>query len=353
LRKFKQFCETKSERCVKSDPSHRSVARFFSGADCNWVFIVCLMLFFLTAFLGCDSSDEAMVVNLNDRADKLDSGPSKPLVRAENEFYFGFDLRGSPREDAGQYLPFLSYLERETGYKFKLRFNSKSKPTEEELGMGITHFAAIGMMASIRATEKYGAIPLVHGLNAEGKAKYRSMIVVAPDSNIHTLDDLRGKRFAFGAKNSTQGYLLPLINLSQKGILNSLHSKTFSGSHWKCADMVVSGKADACGMQDTMAKLMTQQGLLRILHTSDYCVSSGITVNKDVPPQVIKKVKQALLDFDPKGRHKKYLHNWDNTEMPNGFVPHKEKDHEFLNDWMIKLRLLGSTDSKAGQQKTS
>ena len=326
-------------------PISRLIDQFFSAQLGKYRLpVICLLSLFMVA--GCDSSDETTVVHLNEPAGDIKSTPPGKPDSAKNKYQFGFDLRNSPQEDAAQYLPFLSYLEQETGYKFKLRFTSKNKSSEDDLGQGITQFAAVGATASIHATERYGAIPLVRGINSIGKAKYRSMIVVAPDSKLNNVEELRGKRFAFGSDNSTQGHLIPRIILLNKGImLQDLGSYSYTGSHRNCANAVVSRKADACGMQDTLAVAMEEQGVLRILYTSDYYPSSGTVGNKDVPPQVREKVRQALLNFDPKGRHKESLYHWDRTEMPNGFVATNEKDYQPLKEWMTKLGFLNPEEA--------
>ncbi len=65
---------------------------------------------------------------------------------------------------------------------------------------------------------------------------------------------------------------------------------------------------------------LAKKGLVRILHTSRYYPSSGIAANKDVQKEVLAKVKQALIDFQPKGHDADGLYNWNKTEMPYGFV---------------------------------
>jgi len=53
---------------------------------------------------------------------------------------------------------------------------------------------------------------------------------------------------------------------------------------------------------------------------------SGIAVNKDVPEEIADKVKTALLQFDPAGKHKDGLINWDKTEIPDGFSDVKPQE---------------------------
>ncbi len=305
-----------------------------------------MQLFFLLSALllgACDSSQRRTNAefDLNDRIDDTELLQHQPRQEKDNIFYFGFDLRASPQEDARQYLPFLQYLETATGYRFRLHFTPKNSNIVEELGNNRVQFAALGAASFLQLQARYGAIPLVRGINSEGKAEYRSVFVVRPESGIKTIKDIKGKRLAFGSRLSTQGYLIPCIILAKHGIgLDELAFYDFTGSHQNCADAVVSGKFDVCGMQDTMGRNMEQQGLLRIIYTSDYYPSSGIATNKAVPARVRARVKQALLEFDPQGKHNPTLYHWERTEMPLGFVAAKRDDYRELRYWMIKLGLI-------------
>ena len=206
-------------------------------------------------------------------------------------FYFGFDLRSGPLEDARQYLPFLDYLSRATGLKLKLKFTSKDSSIIQDVGLGRVHFAAIGAVSYVRAKERYAVQAIARGVNKLGKAEYQSAFVVASNSPIQSLDEIRGKRFAFGSLTSTQGHLISRIALKKRGIsLEDLSAFEYTGSHRNCANAVVTGRADVCGMQDTMAKNLSQKGQVRILYLSDYYPSSGIAANKDVPKEIIDKI---------------------------------------------------------------
>ena len=259
---------------------------------------------------------------------------------SETTFYFGFDLRSSPQEDAKQYLPFLDYLSKATGYTFKLRFTPKDGKIVDDLGKGIVQFAAIGATSYIQASTQYGVTPLVRGLNQHGKAEYRSYLVVHKDSKINKFSDFYSKRMAFGNSSSTQGHLIPRMVMAKKEIsLEDFETYAFTGSHQNCADAVIAGKADICGMQDTMAENLAKQGKLRIFMKSEYFPSSGIAGTKNLSTEVLTKVKQALLDFKPQGRDAKNLYHWDRTEMVNGFKSAKDVDYNELRAWMQKLKI--------------
>ena len=192
----------------------------YGKTDMNRLVLTVFLAVGLAQLTACDAGDERPTVDLQDRVSQ--PPPPTPEVsdvhNADSILYFGFDLRASPQEDARQYLPFMDYLNTTTGYEFQLRFTPKSSSLIEELGNGRLHFAAIGADSYIKAREKYGVVSVVRGLNLQGKAEYRSKIVVRPDSLIQTLGDLKGTRFAFGSINSTQGHLIPRIVMEKHGL---------------------------------------------------------------------------------------------------------------------------------------
>ena len=294
----------------------------------------------LVGLFGCDANDQPTKIDLEDVVTEQEL--AERIVRRESrQFFFGFDLRSTPQEDARQYVPFIKYLERTTGLDMELRFTPKGRSIVDDLGAGLVHFAAIGADSYLQAHNKYGVIPLVRGLNQDGKAEYHSVIVVLPQSPIEKIEDLKGKRFAFGSKTSTQGHLIPRIILYEHNLsLEELASYAYTGSHYNCANEVVTGRADACGMQDTLGKHLAAAGMLRIVYTSKYYPSSGIAAGKEVDPADLEKVKRALLDFQPQGRDAAGLYNWDKTEMPNGFVEAKEEDYAELESWARRLGAL-------------
>jgi phosphonate transport system substrate-binding protein len=256
-------------------------------------------------------------------------------------FKIGFDIRNTQLEDAKQYLPFLSYLSRATGYRFELRFTRKDENIVDLLGTKSVDFAFIGTGSYLAARKKYGVIPLVHGLNSAGKAEYQAAIVVKIGSTLRGVNELHGKGFAFGNKSSTQGHLIPLIILWEHGIkISDLGKYGYTGSHRNCAQAVLKGEYDAGGMQDTLAKEYADEGLLRILYLSHFYPSSGLAVNNKVPHDVAARVKQACIEFRPKDRDAKGLYHWDKTEMANGFVEAKDADYAELRKYALQFGLL-------------
>jgi phosphonate transport system substrate-binding protein len=266
------------------------------------------------------------------------------VISDPDVYLFAFDLRLSPQEDARQYIPLLKYLAKTTGERFELSFITNYRDVAEKLGSGKIHFAAIGAGTYILATSKHKIIPLVRGVNVSGKAEYQSVIAVSPESPVKEIADLRNKYFAFGSFYSTQGHLIPRIVLAEHGLtLDEFESYCYAGSHFNCANKVISGASDACGMQDTMGREFERMGMVRIINTSRFFPSSGISASSHVPPEVIEKVKNALLDFQPLERDAEGLYKWDQTEMPNGFILAKDEDYADLREQALQLGIIKRT----------
>ncbi|MDA8422135.1 MAG: phosphate/phosphite/phosphonate ABC transporter substrate-binding protein, partial [Nitrospiraceae bacterium] len=282
---------------------------------------IIIFLALLGFVCGCESREAAKKVSLDKRAPEEEVTASRADARS---LKFGFDLRLEPKEDVKLYLPFLRYLERNTGNKFSLKFTEKYEDTVENLGKGITDFAALGPVNCVLAEKRYGSRCLVVGLNDSGRPEYHAVIITRTDSSISTLKDLKGKSFAFGDKYSTQGYLIPRKMLEDAGVLiTDFKSYAFTGSHALTARAVLNGEYDAGALEDTMAKRLAAEGKIKILAISKPYPSSLICVNRGVHFPIVMSVKNALLSFDPKGKDSRTLVDWYKTEMPGGFTEYR------------------------------
>ncbi len=274
--------------------------------------------------------------------DRLTSAARRPAEAAgDRVIRFGFDPRLDPVEEARTYWPLLVYLQKKTGFPFEIRFTKKNENIIDNLGRGVVQFAALGSVSHVKAREVYGAVTLVRGLNPEKQAHYRAAIVTRRIGPLSTLGEIRGRTFAFGDENSTQGHLIPRIMLLNAGLgLKDLKRFFFAGSHLKCAEAVIGGQADAGGMQDTLALELAGKGDLRILATSRPYPSSGISAGPSVTVAVREAVRQALLAFEPRGKDAGGLYHWEKTEMPLGFIRSNESDYDSIRAAMLRLGLL-------------
>lgn len=277
-----------------------------------------LALFLLLISSGCSEQESTKKVSLAGRSAET---PGKTEAPSKDTIWFGFDLRLGPKEEIKIYAPFLKYLEEATGRHFRIKFTEKYENTLKNLGEGTTHFAAIGTLSYAIGNDMYGIKYLLSGVNQEGDPRYHAAIITAPESKINDVKHLKGKSFCFGSKMSTQGHLIPRKMLEDAGItLKDLNHYNYTGSHVNTVSDVLKGECDAGGIQDVLANNLAAEGKIKIISYSEPYPSSIIAYNKDVDSDTVRAVKGALLAFEPRGRHKYMLYDWDKTEMPLGFT---------------------------------
>jgi phosphonate transport system substrate-binding protein len=282
------------------------------------------ILFFSLISSACVKKEEPKEVSLYKRAGETKT--EKEHIHP-NTLLFGFELRLGPKEEVRIYTPFLNYLEKSTGKRFRIKFTEKYEDTIKNLGKGRTHFAAVGVLSYVIAEQKYGIKYLVSGINKEGDPQYHAAIITKPDSKIQDLKDLKGKCFAFGSKMSTQGHLIPRKMLEDAGItLDDLSHYKYTASHVNAVRSVLIGECDAAGIHDSLARSMASEKQIKIIKVSQPYPNSVIAYNTSLNEEIVKEIKSALIAFEPMGRHKNILFDWDKTEMPMGFTEINETE---------------------------
>lgn len=296
-----------------------------------------LLMAWVLVLSGCEGREQHPSLDLDQVASPQQLEEIYQRKSIDPGYSVAFDLRISPLEDARQYQPLIDYLKQKTGHKFRLRFQTSSKQLEQAYVDGKVDFAIIGAGSYLALRKRAGILPLVRGLNSDGEPGYRSYLVARIDSPLQGIRSLVGRRLALGDKNSTQGALIPRILLAQEGLsLDDLAEYFYTGSHRECAEAVLDGSADACGLQDILARQLIEAGELRPLAISEVFPSSGIFVSPRVPESVRSAVRDALLKFDPLGMSDK-LYHWDRTEMAGGFTAASPADYKVLDRWQRRF----------------
>lgn len=297
-----------------------------------------LLLTSLIGLVSCAPQPD-LVVDLSDNLAEESVWPGAAVQTAD--WLIGYDPRLEPKDDVRQVASLAKWLEKQTGASFGVFIPSAEENVVDGLCTGKVDFAVVGTVSYLQANDRCGASILVRGRNAEGQDTYRAAIIVAADSPLQTLADLKGQTFAFGAINSTQGHLIPRLMLQQAGLaLEDFRTYTYSGSHAATANAVTSHRVDAGALQDTLALELAQRGLVRILALSEPYPSSGIVVAPDVPELMIEAVLKSHLQLDPTGADAPELYQWWRTEMPLGFVRASDNEYQELRQIAEAIGLL-------------
>lgn len=152
--------------------------------------------------------------------------------------------------------------------------------------------------------------------NKDGSTGYYSVVFTRADSGIKSLEDLKGKNFAFGDPNSTSGYLIPSYELKQQGYDPETYfaNASFSGGHEQSVLGVLNKQFDGAvtwtsGVGDKQKGYtagqfykMVDSGMLNmddieIIWKSNLIPNSAVGVRKSLDKETKDLLAKTTYDF--------------------------------------------------------
>ena len=196
----------------------------------------------------------------------------------------------------------------------------------EGLNAGLVHLSWLGPAAYATAHEVIpgGVVPLALPLNTSSEIGYYSVVIARADSGIDELDDLQGKKFAFGEPNSASTYLAPSYYFRQLGMMEDgwFGETTFAGGDEVAILAVLNGTYDATATwfnsdDNNNVKVVEKKGLvpegaLQIIWKSPILPGGPFTVRADLDPELAAELKAALLEFPTRDPEKFAIVSADN-----------------------------------------
>ncbi|MBI5576069.1 MAG: phosphate/phosphite/phosphonate ABC transporter substrate-binding protein [Deltaproteobacteria bacterium] len=243
---------------------------------------------------------------------------------------FGVIPRFNPHVMYEYYQPLMDYLSRNTPYRFELRIGRSYMETIEDLRKGVTDVAYLGGATYALARHRFGARALVKPLNAQGKSAYRCNIIVRSDSPVRKLSDLKGRSFAFGARRSTTGSLIPTIMLCEAGVTpDKLGRRKNLRNHEEVARAVLKGVFEAGAVKDVVAWKYKDQGL-RVVAVSEELPNAPIAAGPSLSMDAEKALTGALLSIDETKERGRSGSEGLGPEIRGGFVTAHGEEYDFL-----------------------
>jgi phosphonate transport system substrate-binding protein len=161
------------------------------------------------------------------------------------------------------YKPLANYLAAKLGRTVELRTVDTWEGLAKSLANGETDLALMGPWGYVLANHEAGA-QAISTILYDGKPEYFALMITHPDSGIQTVQDLKGRTFAFGDKGSTSGYLIPLHYFMTQGINpDTYFSKVLYTKHQAIETQVAAGQLDAGADYNRNRTAMIEQGLLK------------------------------------------------------------------------------------------
>jgi phosphonate transport system substrate-binding protein len=197
------------------------------------------------------------------------------------------------------------------------------RAVEKNLGMKVQGFVASdynGVIEALRANHvevaylgpfSYVLGTTVAGIEAfataetakSGKTYYHSQIIALKENNFNSLEDLKGKTFAFVDPSSTSGHLFPKAGLIKAGFDPDKHfgRVLFTGSHDANAVAVANKRVDAATIADrifdtAVARKLVDPDKINVVWRSEPIPESPTVWRTNLPPELKAKIKDAFLN---------------------------------------------------------
>ena len=236
----------------------------------------------------------------------------------------------SPTELLRKFKPLGAHLAKELGMKIDWTPVNDYPAVVEGLAGRKIDLAWLGGFTFVQVRLRTGdAIPIAQRVEDE---KFVSYYIVPAASAARSLQDLKGKTFAFGSPSSTSGHLMPRFFLLKDGINpdKDFPRIAFSGAHDATVAFVASGRAEAGVLNSSVYERLLAKGdanakAVRILGKTPPYYDYNWTVRGDLAPALVRKLTDAFLNLDPEdAAHKEIL----DLQRATRFIPTKPENYK-------------------------
>ncbi len=243
------------------------------------------------------------------RLDRLTPMPARVYDQQANAVKMAVAAMLSPGGTVMSYRPLQSYLEQKLGRPVQLIQRRTYQEVNEMLARNLVDFAFVCTGAFVAGQEQ-GIMELLVIPRIEGRETYQALLIAAADSAIRSLDDMRGKVFAFTDPLSNTGYLYPMSRLRKRGeSVESFFGRIiFTYSHDNSIAAVADGVVDAASVDSivfahTLRREPELAGKIRVIERSREFGMPPVAVSSQADPAARQRYKEILLAIheDPAG----------------------------------------------------
>jgi len=252
--------------------------------------------------------------------------------------YFGVVSRYTPREIYHGYQPIMDYLSEHTPFRFELKLSESYEGTVQQLVNGKIAIASLGSFIYVTMKKEHNLEVILKPLTHDGQNVYKSMFITQDTSEIHSLDDLRGKSIVFPSKESLTGQWMPNLIYSESKIdRDDLNRMTFVSHHTTVAEKVLKGEYNAGVVKAVVAQAYLDKGL-RIFHTTPNRPTIPLVVSSLTDSLTKLSIINAFLKIDTEDVETQLLlSGWD-EELSYGFQKAMDSDYDPIRQIIKSIR---------------
>lgn len=248
-------------------------------------------------------------------------------------------------------------LNKETGLFYEVSVPTDYKSVVIAMGSGNIDVGWLSPLPYVIAHDRYGVEPILTTVR-DKSTKYWSFIIVRNDSGINKLEDLKGKRFAYGDPMSTSGslYAKDLIRRSGYDPKGFFTQELYAGAHDKVVMAVYNNQVDGGAIyggvvsdarEKTANILKDVTSKTRVIARSADIPNDTVSIRKGLPADVVKKITDGLMSVSKSDEGRVAVMELYGID---GFVLAKDSDYDSVRkvakDENIKLEQFQESKKK-------
>jgi phosphonate transport system substrate-binding protein len=229
-----------------------------------------------------------------------------------------------------------TYLEKTLGKKVELIVTTDYSSMIEAMRNGRLELAYFGPLSYVLCKSKCEVEPFA-ALMKDGRTTYQSVVIANAAAGIGSVEEIKGKRMAYGDPASTSSHLIPKSILAEKGLLvKQQYEEHFVGNHDAVAKNVEQGNAQAGGLSKPIFESLLERKIIdpakvKVLAESRPFPQYPWTMRSDLDAELKNRIKAAFLELKDKDVLKPF--------KADGFGPIADADYKPVRDLIALLNL--------------
>jgi len=223
----------------------------------------------------------------------LSNLPAQVAAEDQTPLKFGSVAMDIPAEMHRRLTPLTQYLSKELNRPVTLKLSPNMKGAIQDIASAKVDIAYLTPVAYIRS-HAMGNSKLVAKTLTNKRDSFQLMIVVPKNSPLQRVEQLAGKRFAFGDKAAL---LQRAVVVGADMPLEKLGSYKFIGHYDNIVRGILHNDFDAGILKDTKFFQWKNRGV-RLLYASPKLPPYNIAASHNVDDQLLEKITQAFLKLD-------------------------------------------------------
>ena len=292
----------------------------------------------------CDANGDLLADTPSDPGQWLDPGT----------LIFSYTAVEDPSVYENVFSELMEHIAKKTGKRVKWYGPESYAAQVEAMRSGRLHVSGFAAGATVYGVNLGGFHPAAMMGNKDGTFRgYKLWLITHKDSDIKTVQDLKGRKIAHVTPSSNSGNQAPRALFKNMGIVpGEDYEVIYSGKHDNSIMGVVNRDYDAAPVASTVMQRMVERGIfdaseVRIIWESDQFPGTSYGYIYNLAPKLQDKIREAFLTFDWAGTGlEKDFGKRANTFIPVDYVKHwkvirtiqKENDVVYTQDSLKALK---------------